>query len=177
VLLLSGARRGEVQSMRWADIDLGAGIWTKPGSTTKQKTDHVVPLSAPVRQLLSEICQEQIAQHRQLGAFVFPSDSASGHVVELAGAWRGLCKSAGITGLHIHDLRHSFASQLASSGATLPLIGALLGHSNPATTARYAHIYQDPQRAAVERIAAIVDNAGKDTAPPVPLPRGGRRGR
>jgi site-specific recombinase XerD len=56
-------------------------------------------------------------------------------------------------------LRHSFASQLASGGASLPLIGALLGHSNPVTTHRYAHLYDDPQRAAVERVGAEVEAA------------------
>jgi site-specific recombinase XerD len=67
----------------------------------------------------------------------------------------------GITGLRIHDLRHSFASQLVSGGASLPLIGALLGHSNPNTTHRYAHLLDDPQRAAVESIGAIIQAGGK----------------
>jgi integrase len=53
VLLLTGCRRGEALDMRWADIDLTAGVWSKPAVSTKQKEDHVVPLSAPVRLLLS----------------------------------------------------------------------------------------------------------------------------
>ena len=77
--------------------------------------------------------------------------------------WAAICKAAGITGLRIHDLRHSFASQLASGGASLPLIGALLGHSNPTTTQRYAHLFQDPQRAAVERVGAVI--AAAETPP------------
>jgi integrase len=93
------------------------------------------------------------------GEYVFPSDGKTGHVVEIKKGWASLCKAAGITGLRIHDLRHSFASQLASGGASLPLIGALLGHSNPATTARYAHLFSDPQRAAVEKVAAIIEAA------------------
>jgi site-specific recombinase XerD len=67
-----------------------------------------------------------------------------------------VCKTAGVSGLHIHDLRHSFAAQLVSSGASLPLVGSLLGHSNPSTTHRYAHLFDDPQRAAVERIGKLV---------------------
>jgi integrase len=122
LLLLTGCRRMEAMSARWADIDLGAGIWTKPGSTTKQKVDHISPLSAPARQLLSEIRAEQTAGDE----WVFPSSAGkAGHVVELARAWRTICKAAGIEGLRVHDLRHSFASQLASGGASLPLIGAL----------------------------------------------------
>jgi integrase len=168
LLLLTGCRRGEALSARWANLDLGKGVWSKPASSTKQKEDHVVPLSAPARQLLSEIRDEQTAKKRELGKFVFPSDSKSGHVVELKRAWRTLCKSAGITGLRVHDLRHSFASQLASSGASLPLIGALLGHSNPATTHRYTHLFIDPQRRAVETVGAIIGAAGMSALPPEP---------
>jgi integrase len=180
LLLLTGARSGEAMSARWADLDLGAGVWTKPGSAVKQGVDHVTPLSGPARQLLSEIRAEQTARNRQLGTWVFPSsDSSIGHVIDVAKNWYAICKSAGIEGLRIHDLRHSFASQLASGGASLPLIGALLGHSNPATTARYAHLFQDPQRAAIERVGAVVDAASKASVPapePVPL-HGGERGR
>ena len=91
---------------------------------------------------------------------MFPSHGNTGHRVTINKDWRQLTKAAGITGLRIHDLRHSFASQLASGGASLPLIGALLGHSNPATTSRYAHLFDDPQRQAVEKVAAIIGAAG-----------------
>jgi integrase len=177
LLLLTGARRGEVLGMKWADIDLGGGTWTKPASTTKQKADHTVPLSAPARQLLSEIRERQTAKRKVLGEFVFAGAGKSGHVVEIKKAWKSLCKTAGISGLRIHDVRHSFASQLASGGASLPLIGALLGHSNPATTARYSHLFQDPQKAAVEKVAAIITAAsnGGSAEPPTLLPT--RRGR
>ena len=157
LLLLTGCRRGEILAARWADLDLTAGIWIKPGSTTKQRTDHVTPLSAPSRQLLAEI-----RQHTGNSPWVFPaSDSVSGHRVTIQKAWVAICKAAKIEGLRVHDLRHSFAAQLASGGASLPLIGALLGHSNPATTHRYAHLFDDPQRAAVERVGAVISNAGK----------------
>jgi site-specific recombinase XerD len=71
-------------------------------------------------------------------------------------AWARICKAAGITGLRIHDLRHSYASHLVSTGFSLPVIGALLGHSQPATTARYAHLLDDPLRQATERVGAII---------------------
>jgi integrase len=158
LLLLTGARKGEVFSMRWDDVDLSSGIWTKLGSTTKQKTDHVVPLSAPALQLLRDIRAQQAGR---LGEFVFPSDSTTGHVVDIKGFWDMVCRDAGITNLRPHDLRHSFASEVASGGGSLPLIGALLGHSDPATTARYAHLFQGPQRAAAEKVGAVVVAAGK----------------
>jgi integrase len=181
LLLLTGCRRMEAMAARWADIDLTEGVWTKPGSATKQKADHVAPLSAPARQLLAEIRAQQTSERRPLGAWVFPSDSSTGHVVELARAWRTICKAADIQGLRVHDLRHSFASQLASGGASLPLIGALLGHASPSTTHRYAHLFDDPQRAAAEKVGAVIAAAGKDAKAGEDMvetfPEGGRRGR
>ena len=174
LLLLTGARRGEVLAMRWADVDLTEGTWSKPPSSTKQREHHQVPLSAPARQLLSEIRKRQAGKQHAVGEYVFPGFGGSGHVVELKRAWRRICKAAGIIGLRIHDLRHSYASQLASGGASLPMIGALLGHSNPATTHRYAHLFDDPLRAATERVGAIITAAGKPAEEPVKLKRPGR---
>jgi integrase len=155
LLLLTGCRLGEALAARWDDIDLTAGTWTKPASTTKQKADHVAPLSGPARQLLAAL------QRKTNGPWVFPADSESGHRIAIRKNWLVILKAARIKGLRIHDLRHSFASQLASNGASLPLIGSLLGHSNPVTTARYAHLFNDPQREAVERIGAIIANGGR----------------
>jgi integrase len=148
--LLTGCRVGEAMAARWDHIAIAAGTWTKPGSTTKQATDHVAPLSAPAKHLLAALRQ------RTNSPWVFPADSTPGHRVAVQKSWAALCKAARITGLRIHDLRHSFASQLASSGASLPLIGALLGHSNPVTTHRYAHLFDDPQRAAVEKVGKLI---------------------
>lgn len=180
MLLFTGARRGEVLSMRWADVDLGEGVWSKPPSSTKQNKHHQVPLNAPARALLARIREEQAAQHpnHPLGAFVFPSTaSATGHLVEIKKSWAALTRAAGISDLRLHDLRHSYASALVSSGATLPLVGAMLGHASPATTARYAHMYSDPLRAAAEKIGVLIENAAVPPAPEkiVPIAKG-RRG-
>jgi integrase len=171
MLLLTGARRGEVLTMRWADLDLEAGRWTKPAATTKQRTEHEIPLSAPARQLLSEIRSAQTGKGRVLGEFVFPGNGSSEHIVCLQRAWANITKAAGITGLRVHDLRHSFASQLVSGGASLPLIGALLGHTQASTTLRYSHLFDDPQRAAVEKVGAALAAARR----PVPKPKAGKR--
>ena len=106
---------------------------------------------------------------------MFPGPGASGHVVEIKKGWRALTKAAGIEGLRIHDLRHSYASQVVSGGGSLALVGALLGHASPATTARYAHLHHDPMREATERVGAIIISAaGKPAPEPVKLkPRGG----
>ena len=173
LLLLTGARRGEVFGMRWQDVDLGAAKWSKPAASTKQKRPHEVPLSAPARQLLSNIQKRQ----RRAGIrskFVFPGGGATGHVVELKKSWAMLTKAAGIADLRLHDMRHSYASQLVSAGASLPLVGALLGHTSPSTTARYAHLHHDPLRAATERVGAVIAAAGKPVKPVARLePRGG----
>lgn len=151
LLLLTGARRGEVQGARWDQFDLTKGVWTKPGATTKQKTDHRVPLSGPARQLLADLyaARAEGAEH------VFPGRGAA-HRVELKNDWKALCKAAGIANARLHDLRHTYASMLASANISLPTIGALLGHTQPQTTARYAHLFDDPLRIATERVGAIV---------------------
>jgi integrase len=172
LLLLTGARRGEILGMKWADVDLGDALWSKLPSSTKQKEFHESPLSGPARQLLAEIREALIAKHRQLPEFVFPGGGDAAHVVNIKGAWRSICKAAGITGLRIHDLRHSFASELVSGGSSLALIGALLGHASPETTKRYAHLYRDPLRAATERVGAVVSAAGKPVKEPMQMRRG-----
>jgi integrase len=177
VILFTGCRKSEALAMRWADVD-DTGKWSKPPSSTKQKKPHEVFLSAPMRQLLAEIADEQTGKGRRaLGEFVFPSaTSGAGHTVYIDGAWRSLCKTAMIKELRIHDLRHSFASQLVSGGASLPLIGAMLGHTKAETTKRYAHLFAEPQQQAAERVGAIYAAAGKPTEEPIELSTR-RRGR
>jgi integrase len=186
LLLLTGARSGEVMAARWDQIDLQEGVWTKPGATTKQKTLHRVPLSAPARQLLVELYGAAEAEAKEKGkamsAYVFPG-RGSDHRVEIKFAWRELCAAAGIIttetvkdakgkerllvkpSARIHDLRHTYASVLASAGLSLPIIGALLGHTQPATTARYSHLMDDPLRQATERAGAIVTATGQGVEP------------
>jgi integrase len=101
---------------------------------------------------------------------LFPGYGDNDAQGDLKRTWRSICKSAGLSDLRFHDLRHSFASFLVSSGHNLPLIGQMLGHSNPSTTNRYSHLLLDPQREAAERIGAIVTGAG-ETAEVVPMAR------
>ena len=81
-------------------------------------------------------------------------------MVEIKRPWRAICAQAGLSSVRVHDLRHSYASILASAGLSLPVIGALLGHTQPGTTARYAHLFDDPLRAATERVGAIITGNG-----------------
>jgi integrase len=163
LLLLTGARRGEVLAADWNQFDLKTGVWTKPGATTKQKTDHIVPLSAPARLLLTGLYEAQKCSDN----YVFPG-RLGGYRRDVKDAWASICKSAAIESLRVHDLRHSYASTLAGAGFGLPIIGALLGHTQPSTTARYAHLADDPLRVATERAGAIL--SGQPSAEIVPLP-------
>ncbi len=151
MLLLTGARRGEVLNARWDQFDLEAGVWTKPSAHTKQKKEHRVPLSALVMQLLS-----QMRNSAGSSPYVFPGRVPGKPLKEIKGFWAGVCKEAKIEDCRIHDLRHTYASILASAGHSLPVIGALLGHTQPNTTARYSHLFDDPLREATEQVGSVV---------------------
>jgi integrase len=153
LLLWTGCRRGEAVKAEWVQFDLEAGIWLKPGAITKSKMDHRVPLSDAAREMLIKVRSEQPPSEMR----VFP------HMAQLAKPWREICEEAKISGLRLHDLRHSYASTLASAGYSLPIIGKLLGHSQPSTTARYSHlihdVLQEATQAASRRLAAPVRKA------------------
>lgn len=166
LLLLTGARKGEALSATWDQFDIGGGTWTKPHSATKQAQEHQIPLSAPARELLARL-RERSGGSR----WVFPGRKGQPRN-DTKYAWARICMAACITGLRIHDLRHSYASFLVGAGFSLPVIGGLLGHTQPATTARYAHLLHDPLREATERAGAII--SGGPSAEIVPL-RGERR--
>jgi integrase len=155
LLLLTGARSGEVLAMRWEDLDLETGHWTKPAANTKQKKLHRVPLSSAARQLLADLAKSD-------SEYVFPGRSG-GHRMNVREAWADLCKAAGIKDTRLHDLRHTYASLAASGGSSLPILGALLGHTQVQTTARYAHFLDDPLRAVTDRVGNIISpSTGKN---------------
>jgi integrase len=154
LLLLTGARCGETLAAKWHDLDLERGVWCKPSSHTKQKKTHRVPLSEAAVTLL-----EGMAKSAPIGAvYVFPSLGGGNipHRRDLKRAWQAVRKAADLPGVRLHDLRHSYASVLVSAGMSLPIIGALLGHTSPTTTQRYAHLADDPLRHATERAAAVI---------------------
>jgi integrase len=164
MLLLTGARRGETLQARWDDIDLSTGVWTKPAATTKRQTEHRVPLSEATRRLLLDLRERVPAE----SVWVFPAAGGNdGHRRDVKDSWAAVCRAADINGARLHDLRHTYASVLASAGLSLPVIGALLGHTTPTTTARYAHLLDDPLRRATEQAAAVI--TGKPSAKVVSL--------
>ena len=153
----------------WEHLDLEAGLWRKPGSTTKTGRDNTIPLSGPAVELLTKIRAGQDAGETH----VFPGDGPNGELVKYADAWDKIRKAARAPDLRCHDLRHSYASTIASSGFGLPVIGKLLGHRSQATTKRYAHlvgsILKDATEAAGRKLSVVPQKA-----PVVPLRRGHR---
>ena len=89
---------------------------------------------------------------------------SQGHLVEIKKAWASICEAADLENLRVHDLRHSFASILVAGGASLPMIGALLGHTQVSTTQRYAHLDVNPLRDLVAKVGAAVNGAEKVAA-------------
>lgn len=148
LLLLTGARLMEVLSLRWEYIDFEKGVAFLPDSKTGFKT---LQFSAPALAVLEGL--------PRFSEWIFPADSASGHMMGLQKPWAALMKEAGLSGWRIHDLRHAFASAMVNSGASLPIVGKILGHNNVATTARYAHLQENPARKAAEDAAAKIAKA------------------
>ena len=150
LLLFTGARRGEILSLAWSRIDLDQGIARIPDS--KSKTGFkVLQLPAPAVAVLQGL--------PRMSEYVFPADSATGHMVSIRQAWMNVLKQARLTGWRIHDLRHALASMMINNGASLPIVGKILGHTQASTTQRYALLEENPARKALEIAAAKIDEA------------------
>jgi integrase len=171
-LMLTGGRRNEALTARWRDFELGAGVWTKPSSHTKQKRTHRIPLSAAAGTLLVQLAQSFAPKEPPADAYVFGGPDM---VNKMRGTWEAVRDEANLPDLRLHDLRHAYASVLASGGLSLPIIGALLGHTTPTTTARYAHLLDSPLRQATERVGSLWQALSDGTGGAVvPLRSGGR---
>jgi integrase len=149
LMLLTGARRGEVLGATWSMFDLEHGIWIKPSAHTKQRREHRVPISAATIDLLRRLLATAT------GPYLFPGRNG-GHLTDIKKTWQAVRSAASLPDVRLHDLRHTYASLLASAGQSLPIIGALLGHTQPQTTARYAHLLDDPLRAATEHVGSLL---------------------
>ena len=151
LLLLTGARRSEVLKATWDQFDLEIGVWLKPAASVKQAKLHRVPLPRAAVAMLERMRASARASH-----FLFPGRDLAEPIADIKKSWASICHVAGIKQLRLHDLRHSYASMLASKGTSLPIIGAMLGHTQAATTNRYAHLLDDPLRQAAEAGAAMI---------------------
>jgi integrase len=163
LLLFTGCRLREILHLRWEHLDLERGLLFLPDSKSGRKT---VILNAPALTVLNGL--------ERVGPYVVPGDDPEQPRHDLKRPWNTITKRSGLTGVRLHDLRHTYASFGAGGGLGLPIIGRLLGHAQAATTARYAHLDNDPLRRASEaiagRIAAALD--GKRAATVIKLPAG-----
>ena len=149
ICMLTGARVGEVRQARFEQFNLELGIWSKPAATTKQRKIHRVPISADV----AAIVRQRGLVVSKGNPWLFPGDVPGQPVTEIRRFWMMVQREANLPDVRIHDLRHTFASLLVSGGASLEMIGKLLGHTQMQTTLRYAHLMDSPLRAGVNAVA------------------------
>lgn len=167
LLLLTGARKNEIAKLRWSEFDAERGLLQLEDSKTGRKA---IRLGAPALEMLAGV-------ERTKSPYVFPDPrDPSLPIRNLDWAWVGFRKRAGLEGLRIHDLRHSFASVGVAGGSGLFLISKLLGHRHVATTQRYAHLADDPIRAGADQISNAVAAALAGGGAEVSEIKGGRRG-
>lgn len=165
LLIFTGARLSEILGLRWGEVDLERGEARLADSKTGAKTLHLPPPALRVLTALPRI---------DGNPFVITGHRAGAPLINLQKPWRAIRTAAGLPSLRVHDLRHAFASVGAGAGLGLPIIGKLLGHSQPATTARYAHIAADPAKAAAAAIAGQIEGAmERANAEVVRLPKKG----
>ena len=157
LLLFTGARRGEILTLKWEYVDLERSMLFLPDSKSGRKPIH---LNALAIALLSEL--PRVAGN----PYVLPGRKEGGSITELKTTWKAIRSKAGLDGVRLHDMRHTFASIAAGAGASLYVIGKLLGHRNPATTQRYAHLANDPLRAVGQQIADSLGAALNPKASP-----------
>jgi integrase len=161
LLLFTGCRKGEIVGLGWQDVDFERACLRLPDSKTGAKAVH---LNAPALALLEAVPRLEDNPHVIPGV---RSGAGAGPAIDKA--WARVRRAAGLSDVRLHDLRHSYASVAVAGGASLPIIGALLGHKHTVTTARYAHLSDDPLRAVNEmvgeRIAAAMAGRGGSVVP------------
>lgn len=151
--LLTGARRANVLSMRWVDVNFDRAEWRI--KDTKNGTPQTVTLSPEAVDILRDRLLLDPTQ------FVFSGRGRSGHLAEPKKGWQRILTRAGIADLRIHDLHRTLGSWQAKQGASLAIIGKSLNHKNQNTTAIYARLDLDPVRASVNAATSAMMTAGK----------------
>jgi integrase len=146
--LLTGARRGALQRMRWADIDLEAAIWRIPAEWSKNRKVLTVALAGEAVTIL-----RGLYDIRGASAWVFPTNSKDGHLTEPRMAWDRVLKRAGIVDAIIHDLRRTLGTAVAADGGNAAVIQVVLGHMSAQSAKSYLHLSAEVAREAIEKAA------------------------
>lgn len=157
LLVLTGCRKSEIVQLRWENVDLNRGLLLLPDSKTGKKA---VLLNGAAIEIL------QVIPRLKSNPNVIAGIRDGEPLVGLHRIWDRIRLSAGLSDVRLHDLRHSFASVAAAQGGSLPMIGKLLGHSVPATTARYAHLAADPVRELTQKAGSHLATRLKVSAKP-----------
>jgi len=144
LLLLTGCRLGEIQTLKWTYLDLDTCLAFLPDSKTGRKTLYLGSFAV---KLLKSIPRSRD------NPYVIAGDLQGEHLTDMQKPWRRIRKLADLPDVRIHDLRHTFASSGVALGQGLPIIGKLLGHSQPQTTARYAHLAASPALEVADKIS------------------------
>lgn len=179
LLLLTGARKTEILGLRWSEVDIERRQLTLPPERTKAggaTGARRIILSPPALAILAERRKSVDSARRRAKAtgeafaesdFVLPASRGKGHAIGLRRAFVKACAKAKLSGVRVHDLRHSFASFAVADGASLFLIGKLLGHASARTTERYAHLSGDPLQDAAAMVGRRIMGGERVEAPEV----------
>ncbi len=146
LLVLTGARKSEILTLKWEHVDTERGCLRLPDSKTGAK---VIPLGAAALEALSEI------PRIEGNPYVIPGRKGR-HFANIHYNWERIRKRAGLEDVRLHDLRHSFASVAVAGGSSLYLVGKVLGHEQASTTERYAHLTDDPLKAVADKTAGQI---------------------
>jgi integrase len=163
LLALTGARKNEIAGLRWRYVDFQRSALILPDSKTGAR---LIPLGAPALAVLMAWGEH----FDNLGGdqYVFPAERGDGFHDGVYKVWRRLREKAGLSEVRLHDLRHTHASTGVALNQSLHIVGKILGHRKPETTARYSHLALDPVRAAADqtakRAAAAMKGGGDNSA-------------
>lgn len=174
LLMLTGCRLGEIMTLKWEHVDLKAQELRLPESKTGAKIVHLGKSAVKVLKGIKKIDENP---------YVVTGRKEKSHLTDLQHPWRRIRAKAGLDDVRIHDLRHSYASGALALGEGLPMIGKLLGHTQVQTTARYAHLANNPVKSAADRVSETIEKAmrkkvsrrkarktsGETAEPPIPL--------
>lgn len=164
---LTGCRRNEIAALRWDEVDLENGLLRLDDTKTGKS---IRPLCAAAASIIKNTKRDPQSE------YVFPATSGPGFFRGMKGVWKKVQRIADLPDVTPHTLRHTVASTAVSNGEGLALTGALLGHSNPRSTAIYAHVQNQPMKQAAERVgatiaAALEANRAETSVPEVSAPK------
>lgn len=149
MLLLTGARKGEVLNLKWTDLDLSKGLWKL--NENKSGKPRIIHLNTKTQKIIRTMSRKY--------EYVFANPTSGKPFNDIRKCFGAILNAATIENFRIHDLRHNFASMAVNSGYDIYLVQHLLGHASPLTTQRYAHLRQDTLREASENLSMHVDKA------------------